>query len=533
MGILVPEDFDLKSLKNDEERAVVVACRDHLTDGWFVLPSIKIRGRIDHEIDVVLLHRDYGVFVLEVKGHHVWLERGVWKDRGGKLRPQPFDQAKDNSYALRELIKSFNPRRFTALKVPYAVAFPNTMAIEGRLPSGIERAQVVLGPDLDEIAVALEEIGARNVGISLTHEEVEWIVSQLCPDVEFHYDPDAAARRARLRLEQMCGDQVRALERLDANRRVIVTGGAGSGKTRLALAWAKRALSRNKRVLLVCFNEPLADAMRQRIPISENIVIGPFLKVALDLCGLEPDDVEQFTPDELKEYWDVTVVGYLHSHWPDIEERFDTIIVDEAQDFSPAWIAQLESLLDPEGSRRIMLVADADQDVFGRGLRLPGVEDGWTACELVNNCRNTHQIARLLRRVLNGAPAPKRGPESIGIELVDTKDRDVVTLVSMVMNEGTRRGLKPVGSTAVICDDPALRDRLRSELGLGTWEERAEKIPCESVRRLKGTEFDTVILIDEHGEMDTQKLYIGISRAVSQLIVIGPMKLGEFLGIPR
>lgn len=155
------------------------------------------------------------------------------------------------------------------------------------------------------------------------------------------------------------------------------------------------------------------------------------------------------------------------------------------------------------------------------------------ACELVNNCRNTHQIARLLRRVLNGAPAPKRGPESIGIELVDTKDRDVVTLVSMVMNEGTRRGLKPVGSTAVICDDPALRDRLRSELGLGTWEERAEKIPCESVRRLKGTEFDTVILIDEHGEMDTQKLYIGISRAVSQLIVIGPMKLGEFLGIPR
>jgi hypothetical protein len=85
----------------------------------------------------------------------------------------------------------------------------------------------------------------------------------------------------------------------------------------------------------------------------------------------------------------------------------------------------------------------------------------------------------------------------------------------------------------VICDDTTLRERLRAELGLGTWEERANKIPCESVRRLKGTEFDTVILIDEHGDMDRQKQYIAISRAVSQLIVLGPIELGERLGIPR
>ncbi|MFM7872464.1 MAG: ATP-binding domain-containing protein, partial [Actinomycetota bacterium] len=65
----------------------------------------------------------------------------------------------------------------------------------------------------------------------------------------------------------------------------------------------------------------------------------------------------------------------------------------------------------------------------------------------------------------------------------------------------------------------------------GTWEERGEKIVCESVRRLKGTEFDTVILADDREEFDQQKLYVGVSRAVSQLIVIGPTSLGEQLGL--
>ncbi len=533
MGILVPEDFDLRTLKNDEERAVVVACRDQLTDGWFVLPAFDFRSGANHEIDVVLLHRDYGVIVLEVKGHKVRIEGGKFRDASGLLTTQPFEQAKENAYRFRKLLQQRDSQRFAHLQPLFAVAFPNTSHVEGTLPPGIDQRQMILSGNLDDLADALESLASKYVGIGLTHEDIEWMVRQLRPDVTFHYDPEAAARRARARLEQLCADQVRALERLDVNRRVIVTGGAGSGKTRLALAWARRAVFRDQRVLLVCFNEPLADAMRSYMTESENLVMGPFLKVALGLCGYEPDDLDGMTHEEVKEYWDITVVGLLHRHWSDIEARFDTIIVDEAQDFSPAWIAQMESLLDPEGPRRIMLVADAEQDVFGRGLRLPGVEDGWTACQLVNNCRNTLQIAQVLRRVLGGAPAPRRGPESIGVELVDTTGSDVAAVLDRVLKEGTRRGLKPVGTTAVICDDTALRERLRSELGLGTWEERASKIPCESVRRLKGTEFDTVILIDEHGDMDVQKQYIAISRAVSQLIVLGPISLGEYLGIPR
>jgi superfamily I DNA/RNA helicase len=225
------------------------------------------------------------------------------------------------------------------------------------------------------------------------------------------------------------------------------------------------------------------------------------------------------------QYWNFDLVGHLHYHWPEVEDRFDTIIIDEAQDFSPAWIAQMEALLDPDGARRIMMVADAEQDIFDRGFTLPTAADGWTVCELTTNCRNTFQIARLLRSALEGAVAPQRGPESIGISYspVGTNDDGVVEAVRQAL-EAT-----DLKSVAVIVHSRRWRGVLRDRLNLGTWETRDEMIPCETVRRLKGTEFDYVVVVDPDGSMDDQSLYVAISRAVNQLAVIGPTELGRHL----
>jgi thymidine kinase len=532
MGILIPEDFDLRSLKNDAERSVVARFRDELTDGWLLIPSLKMRDHRDYEIDLVVMHRDVGIFIVEVKGHKMWIEQGLWRDDRGLLDPQPLKQAQDNSYKLRDFIRDRDPNRFRHLIINYAVALPNTSGIRGDLPVGLTRDQILTAQDLDDVPDALARLRTHQIQVSLTNDDIDAVIRTLAPNVDFDLDPAAAAKRARQKLEKLCAAQVRALERLDANRRVVVTGGAGTGKTRLALAWARRANVRGERVLLTCFNEPLADQIKSYMYEDENLVTGSFLKLAMELCGLSENfDLSELSASETKDYWDIQVVGNLHREWPNIEDRFDTIIVDEAQDFSPAWIAQLESLLDPDGPRRIMLVGDSGQDVFDRGFHSPRAEDGWTVCELVNNSRNSIQIAQILRRVLMGAPSPMAGPESIGIEFLDTAVHPIVDAVRDVLTGKSPQGVTPVGTTAVITGNQTLRDQLRRELGLGSWEERAEKIVCESPRRLKGTEFDTVILVDGGGDFDQQKLYVAVSRAISQLVVIGPTSLGERLGL--
>ncbi len=53
------------------------------------------------------------------------------------------------------------------------------------------------------------------------------------------------------------------------------------------------------------------------------------------------------------------------------------------------------------------------------------------------------------------------------------------------------------------------------------------------VHRLKGLEFDTVILTATKDCEDEALLYVGVSRAVSELIVVGPRDFADRLGLVR
>jgi hypothetical protein len=54
MGVLVPEGFPMSLLANAEERIVVEALRDRLTDGWLVIPDVGVTGRRDRQMEIVI-----------------------------------------------------------------------------------------------------------------------------------------------------------------------------------------------------------------------------------------------------------------------------------------------------------------------------------------------------------------------------------------------------------------------------------------------------------------------------------------------
>ena len=72
MGQLIPEDFPIESLANDEERLVVRALVEQLSDDWHIIPGVDVVDRYrDREIDIVIANAREGVAVIEVKGHRV------------------------------------------------------------------------------------------------------------------------------------------------------------------------------------------------------------------------------------------------------------------------------------------------------------------------------------------------------------------------------------------------------------------------------------------------------------------------------
>jgi len=529
MGRLHPPNFSMTSI-NESEARVVEALVEYTDSKWIIMPTVRIAESPPVEIDIVVAHPTHGVGIIEVKGYTPRIEAGLWKERyDGDRSGGPVAQMLRNRYALRDLLRGAIPE-LSHLQVDSAVAFPNASGFAGEERSAdIDPDQLIWSADIFTIDSSLLRFMTRGrSGTSMFADGIfGQIVRTIRPTVEFDADPAAYVRWGEGRIESYSGAQIRTLERLDANRRVYVTGGAGTGKSRLALAWARRAALRGEHTLLVCFNEPLGAEFQRRIGMMNNLRTGPFLRLALSLDGI-PHKSEP--ADAGTDYWNNEVHGHLHLHWPQVTERFDTIIVDEAQDFSPSWLAMLTSLLDPDGPQRMLLAGDADQELHQRGFLAPQSQDGWTLCELVVNTRNSFEIAQLLRNRLGGPLAPPALPLSTHLRFTPVEDD--TSLIAAVRAEVL--ALQQAGfdeaSIAVACLDSASRDLLRANTGFVSFEEAGPGlVVCETVRRLKGLEYSSVILVSSRWPIDDTLLYVGISRAVFGLSVIGPPQLGDRL----
>ena len=152
-------------------------------------------------------------------------------------------------------------------------------------------------------------------------------------------------------------------------------------------------------MLLTCFNDPLAEVLRSELPAEEE----DDLLAAFSCASLwsSPACPSWPFPRRRRRVVETVATGHLHKYWPLIGAAFDTIVVDEAQDFSPAWLAQLQALLDPAGRRRVLMVADEGQGLYERGFQFPDPDDGWVRAELVANCRNAAPI-----RTSSGSTTP-------------------------------------------------------------------------------------------------------------------------------
>lgn len=537
MGQIIPADFPMDQLANDAERTVVSSFISGLYSNWLIIPNVTMRDEQGpHETDIVLIHPDMGVVLVEVKGHRISIREGVWfGQEGTPLNPQPIKQALDNSKTLERLIRK-NVEGLERLEIVFGLAFPNTREIAGDLTPDITPAQVLVSGDLLEPDDHIERMAhARTVwNRALTAEQIEGIVRLLRPDADFRWDAEARTTATREALQQLCDAQITSMTSLAQNRRVLVRGGAGTGKTHLGVMWARQAWRENDRVLLTCYNDPLAESLVDAIgfDLDDSITIGPFIRTVLAMPGM-PELVIPPTADQ--HWWETEALGHLVRYWPQIGARFDTIIIDEAQDFSPAWIALLQALLDPDGRRRVLVLADEGQGIYERGFVFPEADDGWVQVELASNFRNARPIARLLRNHLGGAPSPMQSPEGLGVVWIEADDGDAVEdavdreLQRIIENEGRRPDSVCVGTVR-----SSVRDALRGALHLVRWEDRHEgNVVCENVHRLKGLEFDTVILAATADCEDEALLYVGVSRAVSELIVVGPRAFADRLGLVR
>ena len=219
----------------------------------------------DGEADFVIAHSDLGVLVLEVKGGQVGHDQmtGEWHstDRHDHRHPirDPFAQATSSHHALEAKLREHPVIRRFYIRIGHGVVFPDSANPHRPLTPNAEPAITVFAEDLDHIDACVRRMfdywaGSMGRALAPAPGFVQAVTDLLAPRFELPRSLGATIKGDDRELLRLTEDQFRVLDMLSRQRRVAVSGGAGTGKTMLALEKARRLAAEGLEVLLTCYN---------------------------------------------------------------------------------------------------------------------------------------------------------------------------------------------------------------------------------------------------------------------------------------
>lgn len=509
---------------DDSERRVADALR-RLPEPWTILHHVswqtKRGGRQgDGEADFLILHPRKGLLVIEVKGGGVDVEHGRWMttDRYGKRHSikNPYEQATASKHALVGWLRDRNLG--SRLRVGHAVVFPHMddvplLGLTAQRPITITKTDML---DVDSAVARCFEHWALEANLSA--KDLQRIVDLLAPTLCASPTLASASGEAEAHMVVFTAEQIEAFSRLRAQRGGLILGGAGTGKTVLAIARAQQLAKDGFRTMLVCYNQLLGAELANRVAQTQNLTAGTFHS----LCLREAQRAGIVVPTKRDQsWWENEAPSALIDSCSLNETIFDAIVVDEAQDFSPMWLDALKCLSRGVDEGPFFVFADPRQDLWCRGWNIDA--DFPFVWELTRNMRNTHPIAMRVAAVIGsdfqGRGIPGPDPVWNGSD-GHPQERDIVSAVELLLDQG----FGPT-SLVVLCDSARTAERLRERsigpFSFGAWGSRG--IPVETISRFKGLESQAVILVlDGPLDDDVQaSAYVGMSRARSVLVVVG------------
>lgn len=456
------------------------------------------------EIDFLLVSTR-GIYALEVKGGRVSCSDGLWTftDRYGETRKEtrgPVTQANTAVHSLIRRLAAADDRSFLErLCFGFGVVLPDTdfdvASVEWdpalicdrmrfRDPGGLDRF-------IENLMTYWEGKGRYR---PCSDDEERMLIQALRPD--FDRVPPLGLRAADLdeRMVELTGEQYRLLDGLEANDRVLCSGGAGTGKTFLAVEGARRAGATGRRTLLACKSRHLAGFLRRECT-EEGVTVA--------------------SVDDL----------------PSIQGRtFDELIVDEGQDVIEVdALALLDSYLVgglAMGRWRIFLDHNNQAGVDGRfdPEALPLLLDLAPArFELSVNCRNTSPIVDRVQRLTGaaiGTPVVGRGPTP---SIRFTRGAAETATMLEAYLESLMAGGVDLGQVVVLCGcEPesssayAMSDEWRSRVEAREGAPGAPGVVrLSSIRAFKGLEsaFVAVTDVSDLDQKGVAELYVAMTRA--------------------
>ena len=461
-----------------------------------------------------------GIFVLEVKGGRVSCHNGVWcyTNRYGDVTESsegPFKQAESALHALLANLRAHLPKSLLAkFSIGYGVLLPDCDFSVSSAEWDAKTVADIRG--YKNLELWLKQLfcywrakdgGQRNP----LGSELKSLCDYLRPEFEVATPLYLATSDVEEQIASLTQDQMSMVDVVVANRRVMCSGGAGTGKTFLALELARRWTAENINVVLVCRSVWLKNYLDAKFSM-------PNLTVS------------------------VASAVRTHCHRQGLAS-FDALIVDEGQDlFDMTSLKGLSAVLVGgladgrwcifhDSNNQAGFFGAIDQDALNY---LADIKS--TQVPLRTNCRNTSVILEKVQTSL-GADMGTRGAgfgpiirEQCSASNEESAKLLAVELMELIDIGGLSPGAVTILSPYSFRDSciALLPEKIRREIRvLDDFSLRnfpSVKTSFAEIANFKGLENEAIIVIDlpmpTKGSTHQLLHYVAMSRARSVLSLI-------------
>lgn len=542
MPILLPDD---PRPANATERQILDALVDQLGDHDLIAVGQRVTdAEKDHEIDFVVAIEGAGIICLEVKGGEVWHDGHTWRQRNrstGRVKAiDPVSQVRQARYALRAFIEGDPNWTQARPRWNHMVVLPKSVVPQDFALAECPRWMVIDRDEIDRLAEKLRHI-------ALTQKTHLPLLSDIAID-QFRTalngrglpqrDVVARALDNEDAADLLNQQQAVILGAIQLLNRVEVRGGAGSGKTFLAVEQARRLARQGQRVALICYSHGLASYLKRITGTwsrrAQPAYVGEFHALGIQWGAPEgPDENERNR--ETSQFFEHDLPAQMEQLAANLTagNKFDSIVIDEAQDFADSWWGPiLAALRDPEAGG-LYVFSDEGQRVFDR-QGTPGVP--LVPLILDQNIRNTRQIANAFQPLVDH-PMRFLGGDGPEVRFVACSTDEAMGVGDDEVERLLEQGWRPEDVALLTTGSRHPEQVARQEEGTGAYWDSfwdAGQVFYGHVLGFKGLERRAIVLVvnDRYAlNRARERLYVGLSRARDQLVVCGdPDAIREYGG---
>lgn len=535
MAIMHPTDITKRKHVPSEE-SFFNACKEQLSDKYHVFFSVRWYSvengkRIDSECDFLVFNPDYGFLCIECKGGNGiyvdddgdWFLKDFDEDR--KLRRSPYKQSEESMRFFKKYyedeLETFYPGIYGHAVVFPRFIVPAPITVESPLELTIDMESMRNLPK--KIVEIFRYFGVSNGGRSLfmSPESRKKFINIINKRIALSIAAGALIEDKERELNDINQTQDVIIDLLVHYPRAFIIGGAGTGKTWIGIKKIKRCILDGKKALYLCCNKVLAEYVRKQIN-NDDADVYSVEDYAYRILGDEAITAPEI--NGCKEY------AELIGSKPFVQ-KYDLVVVDEAQDFTEDWAFCANLLVKDEGSLYVFF--DESQNVFSRsfGDKFYISEEPFV---LRYNIRNTSNIYHYTQdRTTLGQDTLVNQIEGVEPDVRRiTRKHAVISFVDSVINKlVNKEGVSP--EKIVILSNRELEKSVFSNImyvsgyelvKLGS--EKPSSIIYSTVHDFKGLESDIVIYVNHtyRTEPKTDMInaiqYTAMTRARFYLYVI-------------